>query len=116
MLSVMPRASSDGTAMGLEFLLVLLFFDALVGGGGALLLELLSQGAMKFLLEDRIGLDGLELGLEVLHVVSGRVASTAGIGHVGPNVFKLITGGTPIASRQRLYVHNEGTEHAVRVG
>jgi len=49
---------------------VILLIDALVGaGGGALLLELLANSAVELLFEHRLGLDGLELGLEVLELV-----------------------------------------------
>lgn len=58
----------EGEQLHLEFLRILLF-DALIGGGGALLLELVANGAMKLFFEDGLGLDGFELGLEVLHVV-----------------------------------------------
>lgn len=51
---------------------------------------------MNLLFKDGLGLNGLELGFEVLHVVGGRVASTTGVGHVGPDVFDLIAGGAPV--------------------
>lgn len=76
--------------MGLEFLLGFLLFDALIGGGGALLLELVANGAVELLFKDRLGLNGLELGLEVLQVVGGGIASTTGIRHIRPNVFEFV--------------------------
>lgn len=77
-----------------------LLVDTLVGGGGALLLELFAHGAMKLFFKDGLGLNGLELGLEVLHVVGGRVASTSGVGHVWPDIFELIARCTPGPLRQ----------------
>jgi hypothetical protein len=90
-----PRVSSlfrcfpFGPGIGLVLLAMFLLVDALVGGGGALLLELLAHGAVELLFEDGFDLDSLELGLEVLHDVGGRVGTTTGVGHVGPNVFEL---------------------------
>jgi hypothetical protein len=47
-------------------------------------LVILWERAVKVLLEDRLGLDGLELGLEVFGAfgVGGRVGATTRIGHV----------------------------------
>ena len=81
----------------LQLSVVVFLIDALVGaGGGALLLEFIADRTVKFLLEDGLSFDGFKLGLEVLRVVSGGVASAAGIGHVGPDVFDLIAGGAPV--------------------
>jgi len=76
---------------------MVLLSDAVLSRCGALLLKLLAHGAVDLFFKDGIRLDRLELGLEVLHVVRRRVASAAGIGHVGPNVFNLITSSSPIA-------------------
>jgi hypothetical protein len=90
-----PRVSSlyrcvpFGPRTGLILLVMVLLVGAPVGRGSALLLELLAHGAVEFFLKDGFNLDGLELGLEVLHVVGGRVAAAASIGHVGSDVFKL---------------------------
>jgi hypothetical protein len=90
-----PPCFPLGLSIGLEFVVVLLLVDALVGGGGALLLELLAHGAMDLFFEDGLGLDRLELGLEVLHDEGGRVAATAGVRHVRVDVFDLVAGCAP---------------------
>jgi hypothetical protein len=93
-----PRVSSlircvpFGPGIGLVLFVMILLVDAPVGRGGALLLELFAHGAVELFLKDRLDLDSLELGLEVIHVVGGRVAATASIGHVGPDVFELFAG------------------------
>jgi hypothetical protein len=51
---------------------------------------------VNFFFKDGLGFNCLELGLEVLHVVGGRVASTTGIGHVRPDIFDLITSRAPV--------------------
>jgi hypothetical protein len=79
----------------LHLLVVFLLSNAVLRRGSALLLELFAQRAVNLLFKDGLGLNCLELGLEVLHVVGRRVASTAGVGHVGPDIFDLVTGGTP---------------------
>ena len=79
----------------LHLLVVLLLSDAVLRRSGALLFEFFTDRAMKLLFEDRLGLNGLELGLEVIHVMGGGIASTAGVGHVGPDIFDLVTGGAP---------------------
>jgi hypothetical protein len=81
----------DGVPSGLARTLVLLLINALVRAGRALLLELLAHGAMQLLLEDGLGLDGLELGLEVFHVEGRRIASAAGIVEVVAHVLEFIT-------------------------
>jgi hypothetical protein len=90
-----------GLSIGLELIHVLLFVDALVGGRGALLLELLAHGSVDLFLEDGFGLNGLKLGLEVLHIEGGRVAATAGIRHVWVDVFDFIAGCAPGVARQQ---------------
>jgi hypothetical protein len=87
----------DGVPSGLARTLVLLLINALVRAGRALLLELLAHGAMQLLLEDGLGLDGLELGLEVFHVEGRRIASAAGIVEVVAHVLEFITFTAPIA-------------------
>lgn len=78
-------------ALILQLPVVVLLIDALVGaGGGALLLELLANGAVELLFEDGLGLNGLKLGLEVLELVGGGVAATAGVVHVVGHVFDFI--------------------------
>lgn len=80
----------------LQLPVVIFLINALVGaGGGALLLELLADGAMKLFLEDGLGLDGLEFGLEVLKLVGRRVAATACIVEVVGHVFDFIAVSTP---------------------
>ena len=75
---------------------MVLLVDALVGaGGGALLLELLANGAVELLFEDGLGLDGLELGLEVLELVGGGVAATARVVHIVWRVFDFIAVSAP---------------------
>jgi len=81
----------------LHLLVVFLLSDAVLRRSGALLLELFTKRAVNLFFEDGLGLDGLELGLEVLHVVGGRIASTAGVGHIGSDIFDLVTSGAPIA-------------------
>jgi hypothetical protein len=68
---------------------MVLLVDAPVGRGGALLLEFLAHRAVELFLKDGLDLDGLKLGLEVVHVVGGRVAAATSIGHVRPDVFEL---------------------------
>lgn len=76
----------------LQLPVLVLPIDALVGaGGGALLLELFANGAVELLFEDRLGLDCLELGLEVLQLVGRRVAATAGVIDVVGHVFDFVT-------------------------
>jgi hypothetical protein len=75
----------------LQLPVMVLLVDALVGaGGGALLLELLANGAVQLLFEDGLGLDGLELGLEVLELVGRGVAAAAGVVHVVGHVFDFV--------------------------
>jgi hypothetical protein len=74
---------------------MLLLVDALVGRCGALFLKLLAHGAVELLFEDGLRLDGLEFGLEVLHVVCRRVAATAGVCHVWFDVFDFVAGRAP---------------------
>jgi hypothetical protein len=90
-----PMLSLSGRASNLVLLVMFLFVDALVGRSGALLLKLLTHRAVELLFEDRLGIDGLELGLEVLHVVCRRVAATAGVGHVWSDVFDFVSRHTP---------------------
>ena len=79
----------------LHLLVVFLLSDTVLRRGGALFLEFFAKRAVNLFFEDGLGLDGLELGLEVLHVVRGRIASTAGVGHIRPDVFDLVTSGAP---------------------
>ena len=79
----------------LHLLVVFLLSDAVLRRSGALLLELFTKRAVNLFFEDGFGLDSLELGLEVLHVVGGRVASTAGVSHIRPDIFDLVTSGAP---------------------
>jgi len=71
--------------------------SAPIGRGGALLLKLLTHGAMELFLEDGLDFDGLKLCLEVLQIVGRRVAAAAGVGHVWLDVHKFVTGSAPIA-------------------
>ena len=83
-------------ALILQLLVVVFLVDALVGAGsGALLLELLAHRAVKLFFEDRFGLDGLELGLEVFELVSRRVAATTCVIHVVGHVFDFVTVSAP---------------------
>jgi hypothetical protein len=77
-----------------------LFVDAPVRRGGALLLKLLAHGAVELLFEDGLGIDDLELGLEVVQVVGRGVAATAGVGHVWSDVFDFVAGHTPASECQ----------------
>ena len=54
---------------------------------------------MIFFLKDRIGLDSLELGLEVTKSMTMRAAvgTTTGIGEVVAIVLRLVTRGAPVA-------------------
>ena len=73
-----------------------LLSDAVLRRSGALLLQFFAERAVNSFFEDGLGFNCLELGLEVLHVVGGRVASTTGIGHVWPDIFDLITSRAPV--------------------
>lgn len=74
----------------------ILLVDAFVrAGGSALLLELLANRTMKLLFEDGLGLDGLELGLEVFELVGRGVAAAACIVHVVGHVFDLVAVSAP---------------------
>lgn len=55
------------------------------------------EGAMVLLLEDRIRLDGLELGLEITDGVTMRAAigTTTGIGEVVAIILGLVTRSAP---------------------
>jgi hypothetical protein len=90
-----PPCFPLGLSIDLELVVVLLLVDALVGRGGALFLELLAHGAVDLFLEDGLRLNRLELGLQVLHIESGRVAATAGIRHVWVDVFDFVAGCAP---------------------
>jgi hypothetical protein len=75
---------------------VVLLVDALVGaGGGALLLEILANGAVELFFEDRLGLDGLKLGLEVLKLVGRGVAAAAGVVQGVWHVFNFVAVSAP---------------------
>jgi hypothetical protein len=89
------RCFRQGRPSDLVLLVVVLLVDAPVGGGGALLLKLLALGTMDFLLEDWLDLDGLKLGLEVLHVVGRRVTAAAGVRHVWLDVHEFVAGSAP---------------------
>lgn len=79
----------------------LLFVDATfsvgaVAGGDLVEFIVLGEGAVKLLLKDRLGLDRLELGLDVPHVVERvAVGAAAGVGHVVGKVVELVTLATP---------------------
>ena len=88
--NLVSSQTEGGVPRGLKRSLELLLVDALVRAGRALLLELLTHGAVQLLLEDGLGLDGLELGLEVLHVESRRIASAASIVEVVAHILELI--------------------------
>ena len=57
---------------------------------------------MKFLLEHRLGLEGLEFGLEVGDGMAVRAAigTTTGIGEVVAIVLALLAWGSPVEARQ----------------
>jgi hypothetical protein len=87
-----------GPSIQCSQLLIVLVGDAVVGGSGALLLELLANRlAMELLFEYGLRLNHLELGLEVFHVVGGGVAATACVDHIGLDVFEFIAGSAPVA-------------------
>lgn len=67
------------------------------GAGGIRLVEVLGEGTVDLLFEDGFGLDGLELGLEVVEMVgvSGGVGAAAGVGHVEMEVVGFVTGLAP---------------------
>lgn len=51
---------------------------------------------MQLLFKDGLGLDGLELGLEVLQLVSARVGSAASIREIVGVVFQFVAFATPM--------------------
>jgi hypothetical protein len=75
---------------------VVFLIDALVGaGGGALLLEILANGAVELFFEDRLGLDGLKLGLEVLKLVGRGVTAATGVVQGVWHIFNFIAVSAP---------------------
>lgn len=89
-------ASLSGRALDLILLVMILLVDALLSGGGALLLEVLAHGTVEFFFKDGLSLNGFELGLEVFHVMGRRVAATTSIRHVGSNVFEFFARCSPV--------------------
>jgi len=78
----------------------ILFLDgsgAVVGGRSTLFVELCTHSTVELLFENRLRLDRLELGLEVLHLVGARIASAAGVVHAVWGVLYLIAITAPIA-------------------
>jgi len=92
----LPLGGRTGRAR-LEFLVRGVFLvntGSAVGGG--LLVEV--DGPVKFLFKDRLRLDSLELGFEVLEAnVSAAVAATTWVGQVVAVVFDFSTLSTPVA-------------------
>lgn len=80
----------------LLFLARILLFDAVGGRGSALLVQLSTHWAVDFLLENRFGFDGLELGLEVFGDVGARVRATTSIVHVVGNIVEFIALASPV--------------------
>ncbi len=60
-----------------------------------MLLELLADSAVELLFEHRLGLDGLELGLEVLELVGGGVAAATCVVHVVRHVLDFVAISAP---------------------
>jgi hypothetical protein len=80
--------------------MAILLIDALGAGGGTLLVKLSAHGPVELFLEDRLGIDCLELGLEVLGDVGARVASAAWIGQMVARVIELVTLMAPMHPKQ----------------
>jgi hypothetical protein len=76
-------------------LLVLLINTLIRARRSTLLLQLLTNRSMKFFFKDRLRLDGLELGLEVLELRGGGVAAAAGVVHVVGHVFDFVAVSAP---------------------
>jgi hypothetical protein len=92
------RAGPEGLQLLVVGILLLLHAShAMVSGGRALLVEFSAHGPMELFLEDRLGLNSLELGLEVLELMGAGVASAARIGHVVREVLYLVAFFAPIA-------------------
>jgi hypothetical protein len=85
-----------GVAADLKVLGGVLFLDALGAGRGALLVKLGTHGSVNLLLEDGLGLDGLELGLEVFGSVGAGVASATRIVHIVAIVVDFIAIAAPV--------------------
>jgi len=92
----LPRCPFRAQTQGLEFLGGILLLDGVGAGCGALLVEL-SHRAMELLFEDRLGLDGLKLGLKVPSWVRAGVASAASIVDVVAHVLDLFASLAPIS-------------------
>lgn len=76
--------------------------DGAAGGGGRVGLGelVLSLGAVDALLEDRVDLIHVELGLEVSNVgVAGGVGTTTRVGKVELVIDDLVTGVSPIVEQ-----------------
>ena len=87
--------------MRLQFLGGILLINALGAVGaadGRLLFELLAnRGAVNFFFEDGLGLDGLELGLEVFETgVRAAVGATTWVRQVVGVVFNLVAFTAPV--------------------
>jgi len=91
---------------------MIFLFDA--GAAGAIssvfLLELIKAfgaGAVELLFENRIGLNSLELGLEITDgfAMSGTVRATAAFGHVISIIVSFIAGMAPITFSSTLLLH-----------
>lgn len=80
----------------LVVVVVVFLLDALVGGRGALLLEIFAKGTVDVFFEDGLGFNRLELGLEVLHLEDGGVASTTSVGQIVTHVFDFVALTAPV--------------------
>lgn len=99
MASMLPRPHCPFQAPVPDLIVLLrgiLLVDGVGAGGCALLVKLGAHRAMKLLLEDRLGFNGFELGLEVTSGIRAGVASTTSIGHVIAHILNFFTGLTPI--------------------
>jgi len=91
-----PAVPFGSKLQDLDLLGAILFLDSVGAGCSTLLVQLTPHGAMEFLFEDRLGLDSLELGLEVPGRIRARVASATGIGHIVAHVLDLLAVTAPI--------------------
>lgn len=115
-ISVLHVSRLGPVLLDLEFLAggsVVVQLDALVVGttGGGLFLEVVSRGGVlrpvlqvflagtvDFFFEDRFGLDGLELSLEVFDAVAvgGGIGAAARVGHIVAIILEFVALATPM--------------------
>jgi hypothetical protein len=94
-----PDTFFQGHVGGLHLLHSVLLVDALGAGCGALLVQLGSDGTVELLFEDGLGLDRLELGLEVSSGERAGIASATWVDKVVTSVFDLVTFTAPMHMR-----------------